>query len=302
MKKLLLTIFFMTLIRPIFSQWLEPQTLRNTILLEKEEGGIIIPHGTGFLFYNYKEPSKLIVVTCAHLLKNSSIYVSVNADSAFLVYTKNKNIRNIIGNNLVWQIVGNRIRAKVDLYKNNLPVFAKHDSLDIAAFVIESPNMEIVIDSTIKFKTAKSLAIPQSMILFRKDLQLGDETYFIGFPFGIGTDDSVNPLVRSGSIAWFSTTTPFYLLDAFSYNGNSGSPVFLKTILGPKLGDLSWNSSKLIGMIIGHYYEGLNNILVQPNPKELKFEIRNIESNDGLAICVWMDDIMQVIGKLEKIN
>ena len=52
------------------AQWLNNETLKTTVLLEKFDGKDLIPHGTGFLFYNYNKTTDIIVVTCAHLIQN----------------------------------------------------------------------------------------------------------------------------------------------------------------------------------------------------------------------------------------
>jgi len=92
----------------------------------------------------------------------------------------------------------------------------------------------------------------------------------------------------------------FFLLDALSYGGNSGSPIFQKVIIGSKPGKLDWSDAKLIGMIVGHQSLKIENILNQPNPNELKFEVTDIDLNIGLARCVYSDDIVYTVTELLK--
>jgi hypothetical protein len=69
--------------------------------------------------------------------------------------------------------------------------------------------------------------------------------------------------------------------------------VFLKSVVSTP-GDLSWERPYLIGMIIGHQGIKLENILIQPDTAILKFEKGSVETNWGLATCVWADDILEI--------
>ncbi len=63
-------------------------------------------------------------------------------------------------------------------------------------------------------------------------------------------------------------------LEAFSYSGNSGSPIYIQEAHG--------NPPKLIGIVSGH--------------------LRSAGSdNMGLATCIWYDEIDEVVTKLESI-
>ena len=53
----------------------------NTI---KKENGKFIPHGTGFLIYNYTPNGSSTLVTCEHVLRNKEIYVVIEADSSLI--------------------------------------------------------------------------------------------------------------------------------------------------------------------------------------------------------------------------
>jgi hypothetical protein len=115
----------------------------------------------------------------------------------------------------------------------------------------------------------------------RADVKLCEEIFFTGFPFEIGTISPVlRPLIRAGHIAWLSPESDTFILDAFSYGGNSGGPVFRK---------ISTKNEKtmLVGMISGHW--GL--------------EIQGIEiENVGLANCLWLDDMVDVIEKAKNLQ
>lgn len=270
------------------------------VLIEKKHNNYYIPHGTGFLVWNYKDPHLPIVVTCAHLLSQEEIFISVNADSTLLSWMHKQNADTLISKTQRWFIDKNKVRSKVVLENGR---YSKHPNLDIAAFPLDIPRSEVKDDSgNIVLKFSNTLIIPKSMMKFRNEISLGDEVCFIGFPFGIGVHPIIEPLVRSGSISWKSDLSDEFLLDAFSFGGNSGSPIFLKRIFGTVPGVPEWENAKLIGMIVGHHGLILENVLTQPNPTILKFEKGSIELNLGLARCVWIDDIMTVVNMAENLT
>ena len=281
------------LIQPLKSQWLDKQTLNATVLLEKVEKNGFPPYGTGFLYYNYENTPDNIVVTCAHLVKGKKIIsVRVNPDTSLInILTEQEKKGTIIQNVLIEE---NSIRFIVDLTET--PVYI-HPTLDIAAFTFKIPALY---SNGEQLKLANFLFIPKSAVKQRSEISLGDEVYFIGFPLGYGAFKYVEPIVRSGSVAWMPREESVFLLDAFSYGGNSGSPIFQKNIVGSKPGELSWSETKLMGMVVGHQSIKLENMLNQPNPDELKFEVTDVDLNIGLARCVYTDDIDFVIENLKK--
>lgn len=268
--------------------WFDNQSIYNTVLLEKIQrdssfipqrdsifilriDSSFIPHGTGFLIYNYENEARPTLVTCKHLLKGSEIYVVVTADSELISCMKEKRKRFIPIGNSTWMLQGNVLRLRVNLQEGHTYVTHPDTSLDIAAIPIGlGARGETKLLGAIKL--TKTIMFSKSGIGERSKSNLGEDVYFVGFPFGIGSKGILCPLVRSGAIAWLSTEGKEFLLDAFSYPGNSGSPVYLKNIpVYPCL----------IGMVIGHlgpHYE-----------------------NFGLARCVWVDDILTVVALAKKL-
>lgn len=285
MPKKILTIAIVLLVlvfsSGVFGQslsWFDDESIRCIVLLEKNEGSRFIPHGTGFLLFNYEEKSTPIVVTNKHLLRRSDIFVVIKADTSLLSFAQEFNNKRLKILGSIWNIDGPNLRLHVKL-KRDLS-YASHDSLDIGAFPIQItsrfPNPQ---NDSLSITFSRVSALSRSSFRFKENSKLGDEVFFVGFPFGIGTErglllsgylaeGSPNPLVRSGSIAWKSDNSSEFLLDAFSYGGNSGSPIFTKRILGrPR--------PYLIGMIFGH--------------------LGTKQENFGLARCVWLDDILKVV-------
>lgn len=299
-KLFLVTLFILLFAKFLFAQWADPQSLQATVLIEKESGQ---PHGTGFLLYDYKNSGSYIVVTCSHLIgTHKRFLVRVSADTTIINYLKSRNIPAILLKNVKSVVERESVTIIVDLYgTDGSKLFVQDTTLDIAAFYLRNFDVTIKIDSvTNTYKATNMLGIPMSQYAYRKDLSLGDEVYFVGFPFGIGTANLIEPLIRSGSIAWMSKNTKEFLLDAFSFGGNSGSPIFQKIILGAKPGSLEWKPPKLVGMITSHHGLTLDNVLTQPNPNELNYEKNSVHLNFGLARCVYLDDILNVVNKLQQ--
>lgn len=259
------------------------ESLNCIVLLEKKIGSTYIPHGTGFLVYNYNDSIGYNVITCGHILKNREIYICVPADTSFVNKMNKLKQDSINFNGQVWFLSGNNLRTKYRLIKNR--TFVSNDTLDIGIFSLRFYKLAFESDTQL-VKVSKMKGIPKSQIKFKKDIPLGIDVYFTGFPLYIGTehgyyktgrysDNIPNPLVRKGSVAWKSETNNEFLLDAFSYGGNSGSPIFT-------INDFQ-NNSYFIGMVLGHL------------PSETS-------ENIGIAKCIWSDKIVELIEKYDKIK
>lgn len=283
-KSILIVFLFLCIVsfaqtKSYFSQ----ESLDCIVLLEKKIDSLYVPHGTGFIVYNYSEKIGYDIVTCEHLLRNKEIYVCIPANPTFVEKMKELNIDSIIFDNQVWHLTENKLRTKYELIKNK--TFIVDSIQDIGVFSLKFYNIQLDNDS-IEVKTANIKGIPKSWIKYKKDILLGTDVYFTGFPLYIGTDlgfyntglysDNIpNPLVRKGSVAWKSEFNDQFLLDAFSYGGNSGSPIFtISDIL---------NKGVFIGMIFGHL----------PSEKS---------ENIGLAKCIWSDKIMELIEEYDKLK
>jgi hypothetical protein len=285
----------------LLAQWFDQQSISSTVLLEKWQDTAFVPFGTGFAIHNYSSV-RPIIVTCAHLLKRSEIYVTVNADSMLLAYATKTHIDTIVFDKLKWVVDGKKLRTRVSLRIQPRPTYAAQTGLDVGVFLIDLPS-RILQNSGDTLKISKILGIPRSQLRMRKDVKLGDELYFVGFPFGIGVETELEPLVRSGSVAWSSEMSDEFLLDAFSFGGNSGSPIFSKIVLGRKPGNLEWDSPHLVGMIIGHIGDSIEGILTQPNPKlpAIIRETRELQ-NYGLARAIWIDTIVPLIEQADRLD
>lgn len=296
----------------LYSQkWFDDQSIDCTVLQEKKVNDKYVPHGTGFLLYSYKEDRPYTLVTCEHVLRNTEIYVIVEADTSIISYMMKLNQTSIFFGKNLWELDNGNLRARIDLIED--VTFVKHGHLDIAAIPIDIHSKFYIHNESEKteIKISNVEGIPRSQIKYKKDVSLGDDVYFLGFPFMIGTkngyimpsnlgtisvgsynEDISNPVLRSGSIGWISKKNDEFLLDAFSYGGNSGSPLFLKKSDG-KPGPF------LVGMVIGHLGEELIFTLEKDSNK-----VKNLspEGNAGLARCLWIDDLLEVVNKAEKLK
>lgn len=255
--------------------------------IRKKVGNQYVPHGTGILLYNYDTTRPHIIITCAHILRNTDISVVIPMTSKGSAQLKLLNARQVLLGKTIWTIEENKLRGNIKLKEDSS--FVSDQKLDIGALFFEHTNtVEILKNGNADTMRICNLQfIPKSRIKLKKDIRLGIDVYFVGFPFSIGTSigflasnqymsETPNPLLRFGSVAWKSEASSEFLIDAFSYGGNSGSPVFTQT-------DLINPQSYLIGMIVGHL----------PSEKS---------DNNGLARAIWVDDIIEIIQKLNKIK
>ena len=280
MRPTFLSLFLVSFVALGHSQWLDYQTLNSTVLVEKWQDTAYVPFGTGFVLWNYGDKRYPIVMTAGHLLNRAEIFISANADSVFVNRMRHQNRDTIQFDSQKWVLVGNRLRTKIRLVSSSRKTFLLDQANDIGCFLIDLPTWSI--DDRDTVRVAKFLTIGMSTIRKRDYLSHGDECYFIGFPFGLGADVSLDPIVRSGSVAWLSRDSKRFFLDAFSFGGNSGSPVFTKILLGRQPGILTWDRSFLVGMITGHLGEE--------------------SQNWGLAIGTWSDAILELAKKASEIT
>lgn len=270
------------------AQWLDRKYLDNIFLIEKKDSLDFLPFGTAFALYNYTNSKYPIMVTCAHVvLGQSELYLSQAIDSTVLAFCKKNKIDSLESGGIKWFISGNRLRCKIDF--RSYPIVVDRD-LDICVFAKPLAVFEMPSNIVGEYPTIKTSIIPSSLFSMRSDINLGDEVYFIGFPLGIGTKNKIEPLVRTGSVAWVSESANYFFLDALSYGGNSGSPVYTKPT--------SDNGTNFIGMVTGHTSQRLKNVLTQPNKDQIEI-YPDLDVNYGLARVVFVDDIIKLAKRAE---
>lgn len=152
-----------------------------------------------------------------------------------------------------------------------VPVSLVHDGANKNVFLHQDPSVDLaVIPVNLNPGQYDLLALPSSMIVTKEDfanlrIAEGTEVFFTGlFTPYLGKERNY-PIVRFGRLAlvtderidWDGVGTELYLMEAASYGGNSGSPVFFQVgmeALKPKSLILSGDPMiKLAGIMKGFF-------------------------------------------------
>lgn len=191
--------------------------LKTTVLIGVQEKKFR-PVATGFLF-NFQH--KFLLVTCRHVAEEDkgNFHIVFNLKDGKIASRPLSSLKEKY--NLDWRF---------------------HEKEDIAAIIfgidINKDDLQL---------------IPENFVESYENLDIGDDVFFLGYPMGITSKESVYPLARSGIISTkFGNET--FIIDGNSYPGNSGGPVFLK----PSIFDIESKTigkirpPKFIGMIFEH--------------------------------------------------
>ena len=295
MKNKILLLFLMSLPLVSIAQHREfyRSAINTTILLYKKTKGQLKAHGTAFVLHNYNDLSEeSILITCEHVTHHDTLIAAIPAtDSLKNALIKNKQDKFFFQTSSGLQTVGfdgNNLLFSIPLQSGNN--YYKHTTLDLATIFCNIParlinkNNEVVPLTNMK-------TLPKSLMTDKDDLFAGQEITFVGFPSGIGTqngfygtkmyrDVKTNPLFRRGIISWTSENADMFLVDGFSYSGNSGSPIF-------SIPDAT-SEGKFIGMVIGHLNSEVevNSFSSDSATKVSGNHKTYIDVNNGLAECI----------------
>jgi hypothetical protein len=270
------------------------QSINSTILLYKKDStGQLVSHGTAFTLYNYDTINNgLQLITCEHLTHHDTLIAVIPADDSIkkilLEEKKSKIVYNIGNGNVITQFDGNNFLFMIPL-KLGFNLF-KHKYLDLAVIFCDLPS-KLKDDKNQMIALTNLKALSKSYMSSNEDVFPGQEVIFVGFPYGIGTkygfqgsslygDHKSNPLLRKGIVSWCSENSDMFLVDGFSFSGNSGSPIFSIPNLGYE--------GKFVGMVIGHLSDSypVNNIYIDTLKNQLVQNVSAIVINDGLAQCI----------------
>jgi len=137
---------------------------------------------------------------------------------------------------------------------------------------------------------------PKTNIEFSMDkMVLGQDVYFLGFPFGLKTDvgalnnDFPIPFVKKGICSSIDTTNPekkIIWIDGYSNPGFSGGPIVFRDIYTEKL--------KIAGVVRGHLTEHTN-VMDGEGNTELY-----VENNSGLVYGIGINSIIKLIQENQK--
>jgi Trypsin-like peptidase domain len=166
---------------------------------------------------------------------------------------------------------GEFVRLKVGTWQSN-----PHPEIDIAASFIELPEgaeNEVFLAFAFNEDKDRQAKEPQSNLVKLEDLRVGDEVLLVGYPSSIPnvleilqTYDApifrggivslklpgVTSLkMREGQASVQKSLKDIFLIDAWSFPGNSGSPVFLQPILlqyGNDRSHINFNRPYIVGI------------------------------------------------------
>jgi len=179
------------------SHWLPKDWKKSIVLFEmRDEKGKVTPLATGFILDFDPEKRIGVLVTCKHVAQAQNLCVRLNAKEGLPYTMISQPLEEVEKYGFIW-------------------CFHPDKDVDLAMRInFVAKNIDI-------------LAIPQSLFGKFEEAAEGDEIFFLGFPLGITGRTRLTPVVRSGIIALKGEDST-YLLDANTFPGSSGSPVFLR--------------------------------------------------------------------------
>ncbi len=151
--------------------------------------------------------ARYVLVTAAHVLDG------IAGDVAILNLRKQTQQGD-------WQ----KVPMVLQIRNNGRPLWLKHPNADVAVMYVSLPD-----GISIPLMTTALLADDEMLKKFQ--IHPGDTLLCLGYPFGIESNQSGFPVLRSGKIASFPLTptaqTKTFLFDFAVFEGNSGGPVYM---------------------------------------------------------------------------
>ena len=178
-------------------------------------------------------------------------------------------------------------------------------------FFHTNPNIDIAVyplnGEFLKEKGLLGLFFTSDQITYNKELlksngvAAGDGVFVLGFPMNLAGIQRNYVIVRQGCIARLSEMldgkSPSFLIDAFIFPGNSGSPVVLKPEITSIYGTKVQSKASLIGIVKS--YQPYTDIAFSPQSKRPRI---SFEENSGLAEVLPVDDIDETIAAWRKLH
>ncbi len=192
-----------------------------------------------------------VLVTAAHVLDG------IAGDTATLLLRR----RNSDGTYVPFDF-------NIRIRKNGLPLYVKHDRMDVAAMYVPLPR-----DAPVTLADAATYLADDSLI---DSLQLhpGDQVFFLGFPLAASGPGGF-PLLRQGLLASYPLTPVHtvreWVLDAQLFGGNSGGPVYF--YYGARIYDGAMHLGGRDRGILGLVIEQVNSALPEFKDKPLNYGV-----------------------------
>jgi hypothetical protein len=244
-----------------------------------------LPAGTAF-FLSYEISSSIYIiyaVTARHVIEAGELK---NAQGLFLRVVHEDGIKDIPMTADQW---------------------VRHPDTDVAIASVESsPEIKLYA------KSHKTLALPDRLQEHKPPVGEGDDVFFVGLFTRFYGEDQILPIVRFGNIALMpyepvmaklsvakdakSSPISAYLVEARSWGGHSGSPVWVyfsamrDPTKGPTIEDFAGVEPMLLGLVQGHYAIDPTEDFIGDLPDE-----RSVAANAGIAIVVPAESIMEVL-------
>ena len=281
---------------PTFCATVPEGIVKTVVFIYRGQNGAAgQPDGTGFLvgLPNTSHPGQswLYLVTAKHVLHTDPNNISSPMYPDLFVRINKKS-----GGSQVFRLPITDSGDKQSVF------FSPDSSVDVAVFPIGIPNAD-------QFDV---VFLPEDMLVTRADfakykIGIGTDTFFTGmFTPVLGQSKNI-PIVRFGRLAmlpdekipWGTESIDAYLVETFSFGGNSGSPVFFypsadntpgMMVLGPAV-------IKIAGVMKG-FFGDLEPITMAQTASTGQ-QIPASQQNSGIAIVIPAEHIREILDSPE---
>ena len=205
------------------------------------------------------QPELTVVITAKHLLQD--------ADSVSLEFQMVDDQKRVVDSRI--------IRTSLYTSSGDSLFVVGPPNTDLAALVARSPRVH-------KDRPASIVGVSESSLRSMRTLYPGQPVLYYGYPLGQALD-GIRPLLRAGVIAGVDTVSGVVLIDAQSFPGSSGSPVFLNPTEPLNVGKV------FVGVIAGY----LPFVKRLRNDQTGKIEMIQDE-NSGIAVVMAADAVFRL--------
>lgn len=287
MKRILLVLAAIALIgKPplTFSAMSVPPDIKKTVcFVYVEKNGIEVPNGTGF-FVSTQSPDKktmhAYLVTAKHVLQSDPEKGTFQKQCVIRLSKKKGGVQKLV-----------------------LPLTPKGKGKNV--FVHSDPTVDIaVIPALPKPELYDFKALPLDFLTDKEDfgklnVHEGSDVFFVGmFTPHLGEQKNY-PIIRFGRVALLSNEKvrfmgkmrDLYLLETFSFGGNSGSPVFIYLGADRQPGSLTVGAPvlKLAGVMSGTFQKRSRVLEIPTATTEVSFDNMGIAA---VAPCYHLREII----------
>jgi hypothetical protein len=219
------------------------------------------PSGTCFLVRVSKSPTRIALVTAAHVLEQ------IGDDAEWIARVK------VAGDQV------GREAIKLSLRDGNVPRWKRHPELDIAALPIELPER-------LAAAPIELAQLADEQALKDRRVHVGQDAWIPCYPAKLEANDAGWPVLRRGSIAshplFPAKSAKTMLLDYTAFGGDSGAPVAV----------IHEGRPLIVGLVLGMHRQ--TDRVVSP------FEERTTHTPLGLSIVVQASYVRETVALLKE--